>query len=588
MSNNETNFRPPQQAAAAALELAHTRSLERHGAASLRALSGEPEAEFRANRLRLGHQAQGFASPHLAVPFADSSLSASRGIADSLALRLKYSDRSLHTELAPADPVARIFFDVFEQLRCESLADGAMRGIQANLDAAFVQWCNTVHGGAMADSALGILLYSVVHMVRARLINTIDDEIAEGLIEATRANLSNIVGHELYAFKKERHDQRAYGEYALVMASKLAAMIDDDTSSDDTESVQERHAIVLPPDWEGDGLAEGGEGDAGGLLAGDTDDETLLDTVGGYHVFTREYDKEVTGESLYRAAKRADLRSALDRHVLAQAVSVPRLARELQQLFSQPADDGWLFGQEAGLVDARRLAQLVSNPNYRQVFLQRRQQPKANSAITFLIDNSGSMKRQRYVAVATLIDTYCRALQLAGVTTEVLGFTTADWNGGRALKDWRRAKMPDDPGRLGESMHVVYKDQHTPWRRARHQLSSLLETTHFREGIDGEALLWAYRRLNAQAELQKYLVVISDGVPMDAATHQNNRNGFLEQHLRDVASYIERRTAVRLGAIGIDLDLSDTYQTSVGLDLNGTLGQASYRVLHTLFAGRMR
>jgi len=234
------------------------------------------------------------------------------------------------------------------------------------------------------------------------------------------------------------------------------------------------------------------------------------------------------------------------------------------------------------------LSQLVSNPNYKQVFVERRQQLHANSAVTFLIDNSGSMKRQRYVAVATLVDTYCRALQLAGVTTEVLGFTTADWNGGRALNDWRRAKMPADPGRLGEAMHVVYKDQHTSWRRARHQLSSMLETTHFREGIDGEALLWAYRRLSRQAEEQKFLVVISDGVPMDAATHQNNRDGFLEQHLRDVAAHIERRTAVHLGAIGIDLDLSDTYQTSVGLDLNGTLGQASYRVLHTLFSGYMR
>jgi len=94
--------------------------------------------------------------------------------------------------------------------------------------------------------------------------------------------------------------------------------------------------------------------------------------------------------------------------------------------------------------------------------------------------------------------------------------------------------------------------------------------------------------LSRQAEEQKYLVVISDGAPMDAATHHNNPEGFLEQHLRDVAGHIERNTPVQLGAIGIDLDLSDTYQNSIGLDLNGTLGQASYRVLHTLFAGRMR
>ncbi len=570
-------------------ELSRTRQLERHGAASLRALSGEPTAEYRASRLRLGHKAQGFASPHLGVSFAESTLSGSRGIADSLALRLRFSDRELHQALAPTDGIARIFFDVFEQLRCESLADDALRGIQKNLDAAFVQWCNTVHGGAMADSALGILLYSVVHMVRSRLISTIEDEIAEAMIEATRANLSKIIGHELYAFKKERFDQSAFAEHAVSMANKLAAMIDDDSHDDtDVESVKERHSIILPPDWDGAGLDEVGDGVAGALAEADVLDDSQLDTVGGYHVFTTEFDKQVSGESLYRESKRADLRATLDKHVLAQAVSVPRLARELQHLFAEPADDGWLFGQEAGLVDARRLAQLVSNPHYKQVFVERRQQPKANSAVTFLIDNSGSMKRQRFVAVATLIDTFCRALQLADVTTEVLGFTTGNWNGGQALEAWRKAGMPEQPGRLGEALHVVYKDQHTAWRRSRSGLSSLLETLHFREGIDGEALLWAYRRLIRQSEPQKYLVVISDGAPMDAATHHNNPDGFLEQHLRDVAGHIEKQTPVQLGAIGIDLDLSDTYQNSVGLDLNGTLGQASYRVLHTLFSRRMR
>ena len=124
-------------------DLARTRRWERHGAAALRALSGEPGAEYRASRLRVGHDAQGFASPHLALPFAESTLHGSRGIADSLALRLRHSDRSLHQKLAPEDPLARIFFDVFEQLRCESLAHQSLRGIMRNLDAAFVQWCNS-------------------------------------------------------------------------------------------------------------------------------------------------------------------------------------------------------------------------------------------------------------------------------------------------------------------------------------------------------------------------------------------------------------------------------------------------------------
>ena len=52
--------------------------------------------------------------------------------------------------------------------------------------------------------------------------------------------------------------------------------------------------------------------------------------------------------------------------------------------------------------------------------------------------------------VAVLVDVFARALELAGVGCEVLGFTTASWNGGRARRDWVRAGRPPNPGRLNE------------------------------------------------------------------------------------------------------------------------------------------
>ena len=114
-------------------------------------------------------------------------------------------------------------------------------------------------------------------------------------------------------------------------------------------------------------------------------------------------------------------------------------------------------------------------------------------------------------------------------------------------------------------------------------MAALLDTHHFREGVDGEALIWAYQRLKLRTEQNRLLVVISDGVPMDAATHNTNRDGFLSDHLAGVARFIDKDPTVALGAIGIDLDMSVTYRQTVSLDLGGTLGQSSYRVLHTLF-----
>ncbi len=563
---------------------AKVRMLERHGAASLRALSSVIGAEYRASRLRVDGKPAPFAAPYLAIDFADAELSQSRGVMDSLALRLRHSDMELHRKLSPPSGFARLVFDVLEQTRCESLLPLERAGVRANLETAFMRWCHVAHGNGFCDSNLGILLYTVIHMVRARLIGTFEDETAEALIEATRANLGPIIGKSLYQLKAVREDQAAFAEHAATIANELGQMVEDASDdADDDVKLKERHSVILPPDWNDKDIDS--EIESAGASAGHSSESELtnLEKLGDYHVYTDEFDQLVDAKSLLRNEKRYQFRAQLDQLVKSQAVSVTRLASEMQALFARPETDGWLFGQEEGLIDARRLAQLVSNVDYHQVFVRDRLQLQSNAVVSFLIDNSGSMKRQRYEAVAVLLDTYARALDLAGVKTEVLGFTTADWNGGQALQAWRKAGQPDEPGRMGELLHVVYKSADDAWRRSRGSLACLLSTQHFREGVDGEALIWAYQRLQKREEEGRYLVVISDGAPLDAATQNTNREGFLGDHLASVASFIERDPSVQLGAIGIDLDMSDTFSNSVSLDLGGTLGQASYRVLNTLF-----
>lgn len=563
---------------------ARLRLLERHGAASLRALSGVTEAEYRARRLRVNGKPTPFAAPYLAIDFTDIDLHQSRGVIDSLSLRLLHSDFNLHQRLSPDSGFARLVFDVLEHTRCESLIPEALLGLRTNLDTAFLNWCQEAHSNGFCDSDLGILLYTVIHMVRARLIGTFEDETAEALIEATRANLGPIIGKSLYQLKGTREDQERFAVHAVHIANALGEMVADITEdANDSIKLKDRHSVILPPDWNDSDIDSEFESAGAGSAESNVATQADLNKLGDYHIYTSEFDQLLEANSLLRHEKRYELRNRLDQLVKSQAVSVTRLARDMQVLFSRPARDGWLFGQEEGLVDARRLAQLVSNPDYHQVFTQDRLHLKSNAVVSFLIDNSGSMKRQRYETVAVLIDTYARALDLAGVHTEVLGFTTADWNGGQAMQAWRKAGQPQNPGRMGELLHVVYKSADNNWRRSRASLACLLSTQHFREGVDGESLIWAYQRLKAREEPNRYLVLISDGAPMDAATQNTNREGFLNDHLASVAKFIETDPQINLGAIGIDLDMSDTFSNSVSLDLGGTLGLASYRVLHSLF-----
>ena len=187
-------------------------------------------------------------------------------------------------------------------------------------------------------------------------------------------------------------------------------------------------------------------------------------------------------------------------------------------------------------------------------------------AVSLLIDCSGSMKRYTE-PLAVLVDVLVRALGQAGAQTEVLGFTTSAWNGGRPHRQWLAAGRPAQPGRLNETLQLVFKDAARPWRRARRDIAALLKPDLFREGIDAEAVQWACGRLRAIDTSRRILIVVSDGSPMDTATTLANDPHYLDNHLRDVVAHESRRGDINILGLGVGLDLSPYYPRCVAIDL---------------------
>jgi cobaltochelatase CobT len=95
-----------------------------------------------------------------------------------------------------------------------------------------------------------------------------------------------------------------------------------------------------------------------------------------------------------------------------------------------------------------------------------------------------------------------------------------------------------------------------------------------KENIDGEALAWAHGRLLARPERRRILVVISDGTPMDEATFAANGVDYLDGHLAAVVEYIERRSPVKLAAVGIAHDVSQFYRNATRISRVDDLGPA--------------
>jgi cobaltochelatase CobT len=119
-------------------------------------------------------------------------------------------------------------------------------------------------------------------------------------------------------------------------------------------------------------------------------------------------------------------------------------------------------------------------------------------------------------------------------------------------------------------------------------MAALLKADLFREGIDGEAVDWACVRLRQRPEARKLLLVISDGSPMDSATHLANDAHYLDHHLRDVVARQEQRGDIEIAGIGVGLDLSPYYSRSHVLDLATSTGNTIFREVIDLMAGRHR
>ena len=170
-----------------------------------------------------------------------------------------------------------------------------------------------------------------------------------------------------------------------------------------------------------------------------------------------------------------------------------------------------------------------------------------------------------------------------GIKVEVLGFTTRTWKGGKARDTWIKENKPKLPGRLNELLHIIYKNADAPVRRTKKNFGIMLKEGLLKENIDGEALDWAYKRLNARSEKRKILMVISDGAPVDDSTLSSNKSSYLDNHLKHIIKSIEKRGAVELLAIGIGHDVTRYYAKAVTILDVDDLGSVMSKQLINLF-----
>src|SRR4029079_3201126 len=282
-----------------------------------------------------------------------------------------------------------------------------------------------------------------------------------------------------------------------------------------------------------------------------------------YRAYSTTADEVVEADKLCDADELGRLRHLLDQQLAHLQSVIARLANRLQRRLLAKQTRAWEFDLEEGILDAARLARVVTNPVLPLSYKRELEMAFRDTVVTLLIDNSGSMRGRPITVAATCADILARTLERCAVKVEILGFTTRAWKGGQSRESWLQAGKPANPGRVHDLRHLLYKAADAPWRRARRNLGLMMREGLLKENIDGEALAWAHSRLLARPEQRRILMMISDGAPVDDSTLSVNSGSYLERHLRQVIEEIETRSSVELVAIGIGHDVTRYYRRAV-------------------------
>ena len=505
-----------------------------------------------------------------------------RGRADSLALFARYHDPAVHSDLRPSDAAPARLFDLLEGLRCDALGARPYPGIEVNIRRAQIERLDRL-------DLLGAHLASLIPLAEALRMVVRDSLTARREPSIETAGflmwdrwLRARVGPELAALAARVDDQRAFGAAALDLIGASIDALGGNAEGPRRRSLSD--AAGENEEGEGAEAADGDEGRPGDAMFAEEAEEvppellaaaaaSMAEPPAPYKAWSTAWDEVVHASAIGRTADARAARLKMEEKRAVYRRDLARLVVQLQRRLLSLQRRSWLFDLEEGLIDAARLDRVILNPGFADAYKAEDESPFRDTSVTLLIDNSGSMRGKPIELACIAADMIASALEKCSVGVEILGFTTADWRGGKPAKDWARSGRPAEPGRLNALRHIIYKSADEPLRRTRDSLSLMLSDDLLKENVDGEALAWAARRLAQRAASRKVLIVISDGAPVDEATLRGNSDPrILDRHLREVIGQIERAGQIELAAIGIKHDVSRTYRNAVVISRAEDLG----------------
>ena len=534
--------------------------------------------------------------PEINNVFDLDNIASIRGAADNEALIYKYRNNDTYSEFLPNKEKNKKIYESLENTRIQILGSKYMRGVKSNLLSLYEKNCNeknysnvTSQSDLEIEHALEIYLKkkidtnivpkSASHALSywskwldSKVGTSIDDLLENVDNQEKFAKLANKLISDLKLYDTNENKDESEDDNKGQQTEELDNPDIDETESqssmsdDDMENTEEEvqsEESELPVDENNEEMQDLEDDGSENVKPQYKESKSVETILSEYMVYSNKYDEIITAQDLCEDEELNRLRKYLDQQLKSFQTIISRLANRLQRKLLAKQNRSWEFNIEEGLLDTSRLTRVITDPFYSLSFKKEKDTDFKDTVVSLLIDNSGSMRGRPITVAAMSADILARTLEKCGVKVEILGFTTKAWKGGKSRESWMQNNKPPSPGRLNDLRHIIYKAADEPWRRSKKNLGLMMREGLLKENIDGEALLWAHKRLQNRYEARKILMVISDGAPVDDSTLSVNSGNYLEKHLRGAINWIENKSDVQLLAVGIGHDVTRYYKKAV-------------------------
>ena len=501
----------------------------------------------------------------------ESNLKITRGWFDFKAINIRFSKKEIFNKFFPKNEKQQKLYKIFNYSRSIYLGFCEYRGCRINIKKYFDQL--SLLFGFELNKKQVILFKLLVDFFELKKNKTLLKRYFPKLEESDFENI-----------KKKISDQEQFSKECLKLIEKLMSnekeedlrsSKQNEEKSHKNEKIEQQKKQQRKPSKLFSDISEKQDKNEKKKSDKSIVDEDGLENLKNktYNHFTREFDLFINAEKLAEKNELEELRIKFEKEYSENHNLINKLVRKLDKLFNSLNKNSWIYDQEEGYFDSSKFASFIANPDYHDIFKYEKQIREKNTVVSLLLDNSGSMRGKPIITSAITTEIITKVLEKCNVNVEILGFTTREWKGGNSKKKWESHGKPSLPGRLNDLLHIIYKDADCKWSNCKKNLGLVLKEGLLKENIDGEALTWAYRRLNLRREKKKILIVISDGAPVDDSTLSTNTPDILDNHLKDIVNQIQKKNKVQLLAIGIGHDVSKYYSNAFIIEDVDSLGE---------------